>query len=248
MKLKVLVGTLYSGEAEFEESRMSVTRQINCEIEHYVISNLSEYKAHNLLWDTFNARKVNFNLLVKVDADTVLTNNTLFYSVHTKLWNSSFAGAQLPLFDFFCREEINGLGIFLPSIQFNPSHSRLFADRAIDRKRYRIANRADLQFQEEVGLHCVFPSDMQSFRYGLHRWKKGQYAILNQVKQDWLKSQNESRGWALAGAIVASEKRFAKYEYGKRGFAKNFKYLNSLDDINRWVRDRLHRLDDKFPK
>ena len=52
-KPSIFVGTLYSNEAEFKESTLSINNQIDVDVKHEVISDLPEWKAHNLLWKTW---------------------------------------------------------------------------------------------------------------------------------------------------------------------------------------------------
>ena len=45
-KPSIFVGTLYSNEAEFKESTLSINNQIDVDVKHEVISDLPEWKAH----------------------------------------------------------------------------------------------------------------------------------------------------------------------------------------------------------
>jgi hypothetical protein len=76
--MRILVGTLYSGENEFEECLAAIHSQIGVDFEQLIIENKPELEAHRLLFTSFLERAAEFDLLVKVDADTVLGSPELF--------------------------------------------------------------------------------------------------------------------------------------------------------------------------
>lgn len=55
--MKVLVGTLYSGENEFSECKESLEKQTHKGFEHLIIENLPKKEAHHKLFSTFMERK-----------------------------------------------------------------------------------------------------------------------------------------------------------------------------------------------
>ena len=240
--LRVLVGTLYSAEKEFMESRNSALKQQYCRVDHYVIKDLNEYDAHNLLWKVLNSRTDSYDLFVKLDADTILGKLNLFHTVHERLISKSLDGIQLSLLDYYSQSSIYGLGIFLPRVRFMQSRSRLFADRAIDRQKFKIGRNQDIGFLEDAGFHCSYPSAEQSYRYGLHRWKKGQLDLMRLVLQNWILERDSARGWALIGAIMAEKKRFISVNYGGQNFQKIASLLKSKSDLERWISQNIHCL------
>lgn len=233
--LRVLVGTLYSAEKEFMESRNSALKQQYCRVEHYVIKDLNEFEAHNLLWKVLNSRTDSYDLFVKLDADTILSKSSLFHTVHERLISKNLDGIQLSLFDYYSQSSIYGLGIFLPNVRFKQSRSRLFADRAIDRHMFKIGQNQDIDFLEDAGLHCSYPSAEQSYRYGLHRWKKGQVDLIRLVLQNWITERDSARGWALIGAIMAEKKRYISVNYGGQSFQEIASLLTSKSDLESWL-------------
>jgi hypothetical protein len=225
---KVLVGTLYSGEAEFQRSSRSIESQEECLVTHRVIQGLSEYKAHNELWELFNDEGSGHELLVKIDADTILGSHIVFKTVHKLLLPTKFDGVQLDLFDQLSESRIKGMGFFRPSVYFRKSRSRLFADRAIDRRKFQIADGKTLGYLDVVGIHSPTPHERQAFRYGFHRIKKGQFELMNKVIGAWENSGDERRAWAIAGAIHGIKGRHFSVSYNSWSVENSFRKIKRM--------------------
>lgn len=240
------MGTLYSNESEFAESRGSLLKQENCFVTQYLIKDLREYDAHNLLWKLFNHRACSYDLIVKVDADTILKRNNIFQDVYTKLQEKKLDGVQLSLFDYFSQSSINGMGFFLPHVKFTPSKSRLFADRAVNRKVFNIGKNQNIGIDEDIGFHCRYPSVEQSYRYGFHRWRKKQYGLMGSVIENWIREQDTARGWALVGAINSQKRRWASVDYGTKHFQKLRDEINSDNNLENWIKANLSYLNIKI--
>jgi hypothetical protein len=235
MTIRVLVGTLYSNENEFLESRKSALVQTNCIVDQYIVKDLNEFDAHNVLWDVFNSRSKFYDLVVKLDADTIIIQPNLFEKVHSALTSSDFDGIQLSLFDHFSKSSIYGLGTFLPHVEFAAAKSKLFADRAIDRDKYKIELGKKVGFLDDAGFHCRFPNSEQSYRYGLHRWKKKQFDLIRQVIKNWTEEKDPSLAWALVGAIVAEKRRIVRVDYGNQNFYRLSREINSITALEKWI-------------
>jgi hypothetical protein len=203
----VFIGTLYVNEGDFEQCSSMIKRQTNCSIEHQVISGLRERDAHNALWHSWNERKSNFDLFVKVDADTILA------SEHTisDIWqvfssNPRITGVQSPLYDYMTMTLINGLNAFSPRVVFNESIDNLFCDRVDTGHDICIKSWGVPQQLIPAGYHCYHASPVQAFHFGLHRALKGQRHIIESVYNVWLRQGKDNvRGYALLGALKAKE-------------------------------------------
>src|SRR3954447_18957837 len=79
---RVFVGTLFSGEAEFDESQSMIRRQEGVAVETHVTSGLPELEAHNALWAAWEAAKKRHDLFVKIDADTILVDEGALSRIH----------------------------------------------------------------------------------------------------------------------------------------------------------------------
>lgn len=204
---RTLVVTLSSGEAEELESRQSVSSQIDCDLTHNTISNFSEQEAHNQLLTLFRDNVDNFDLYVKVDADTIITHANAFKIVHNVISETGAAAAQLGLNDYFSCTQILGLNFYHPKRNlFNPTSDPLFCDRSIvhlakhlyvnDFKTYNI---------NPVGLHCAYPHDRQAFHYGYHRGLKNRPQLEIEVKTAAIKHKDRARILAVLGFEAARQ-------------------------------------------
>ena len=75
--MKLLIGTIYSGENELDECLKSIHAQRYTNYDHILIENLPKREAHHRLYKTFLEHAQEYELLVKVDADTVLISENL---------------------------------------------------------------------------------------------------------------------------------------------------------------------------
>ena len=124
MAKKIFVGTLYSGESEFEACCKEIEKQIGVEVHQKVFSFLPEYAAHNELWSYWEKVKDNFDLFVKVDADTVLNDNFALLKISQLFNDIDVTGAQILLHDYFTDDLIAGLNVFSKQVIFKPSRRR----------------------------------------------------------------------------------------------------------------------------
>ena len=203
MKPRVFFGTMYSGEAEFQQCLDAVSAQKG--LEHFyqhVIRNKPEAEAHNELWSIWEREKYRFDLFVKVDADTILGDSEAV----SRVWqlfaeNPRVTGAQLRLHDYFTDDLIAGLNFFSPVVKFNVSPD-LYCDR-VDTNHDIVMKGSKVKQLEPIGFHCKNPSDLQSFHFGLHRMLKGQTATLHKVWSKYVTAVDQPREMALLGAAAA---------------------------------------------
>lgn len=206
---KIFVGTLYSGEGEIAQCCDMINKQQHVDVTHVIISHLPEKDAHNALWAEWRKRKASFDLFVKVDADTILIDTCILARISDKmLIDPRITGLQAPLFDYMTNDMINGLNCFTPKVQFNDTTSELFCDRQVDVNHDIVLKGSTLpDILRPAGYHCLKPTDIQAFHYGLHRALKGQYDIISKVKNaayDKASPHHASRLMALLGADAAA--------------------------------------------
>lgn len=201
--LKTLVITLYSGEAELEDCKASIKRQNDCKIDHLIVEGLSKIDAHNVLLETFEKEKCNYDLFVKVDADTIIDHDDAFKVVYNKIRDAS--GAQLKLYDFFTLSLINGLNFYNPQKnQYVKTLNRLYCDRSIIHSS-RILRSEHFSGIVPVGRHCAYPNDKQAFHYGFHRGLKNR--------------RTEFSATAKAASIHKDRARIIAYEGFRQAFS-----------------------------
>lgn len=209
MKPRVFFGTMCSGEAEFEQCKDAIYGQRGLELFHHeVIEGLPEKEAHNELWTAWERAKPNFDLFVKVDADTILGDPEAV----SRVWqlfseNTRVTGAQLRLLDFFTGDLIAGLNFFSPVVKFNTS-PELYCDR-VDTNHDVVMKGSKVRHLEPIGFHCKNPGDNQAFHFGLHRMLKGQTPTLHKVWNLYASDAEgkRARQLALLGAVMANTRR-----------------------------------------
>lgn len=227
---RIFVGTLSSGEAEFDECVGAVAAQAGVIVTHHIIKNQPEFEAHNMLWAAWDNQKHVHDLFVKIDADTVLNRDTALAEIFTLFENSEVTGAQIPLWDYFTDDVINGLNCFSPAVQFRPSQKRLFADHA-DFGHNKVLKGDAVKHLSPIGWHGKNPSPSQAFHFGFHRKMKGQKDVLQKTAAAWRKYGDDARGWALAGAASAKWWMVERSDYQGGLFQKCFAKMQN--DITR---------------
>lgn len=204
----VFVGTLYSNEGDFDVCCEMVRVQSSVNVKHVVIPDLPEREAHNALWAEWTSHKSDFDIFVKVDADTVLAHR----DVLAEVWNlfeqdPELTGVQAPLWDRFTDAPINGLNCFSPVVQFSASPD-LCCDRVDSGHKHRIFASDCPSALKPAGHHCFHATDLQAFHFGLHRYLKGQLDILARVRDKWLENGDTLRAFVLAGERAGRSGKF----------------------------------------
>lgn len=229
---KIFIGTLYCGENDFEQSKIMIENQKDVIVKHQVISNLKEKEAHNALWKAWReANNGDFDLFVKIDADTVLCHDLILSEIW-KVFNSDkeITGLQAPLHDFFTANHINGLNCFAPSVEFANSTDSLFCDRKVDYKHKKVIKSNNVPRQlVPVGYHCHNSNEEQAFHFGVHRALKQQHDIINQVVNAWKIYGDDRRAYAILGALHANVVQ-SKCNYDDDDFKNLFLKIRSNFD------------------
>ena len=230
---KVFVGTMFSGEGDFEECIQSINRQRNVEVKHFIVKNLPEREAHNTLFSEWNNQKENFDFFTKIDADTVLSHPFILENFGKMFQsNSRFTSIQAPLHDYFTNELINGLNSFVPRVVFNPS-PELYCDRVDTNHDVQVKSSEVVRELNPAGYHCYSATPRQAFHFGLHRKLKGQNDIINRVAMAYEVNKwpgmVDARAFALAGAGAASQCA-GEHNYTDTKFEELFQ--KALQEIN----------------
>tara|TARA_R100000808_G_C2155541_1_gene168590 strand:- start:14205 stop:14936 length:732 start_codon:yes stop_codon:yes gene_type:complete len=202
---KILVGTMTCGEGDITECLNAINSQTGVNIEHFIIEDKTELEAHNLLWGTFEKRKNEFDLIVKIDGDTVLIRENILSEICDIMFgDDEVTGMQVLIDDYFTGDLIAGLNCFKPTVVFNPPNSELYCDR-VDTNHKKIINGFNVPKQLiPAAKHCHYSTNVQAFHFGLHRRLKNQGEILQKVFNLWQTHQDTKRGYVLIGAMMAS--------------------------------------------
>ena len=227
---RIFVGTLFVDEAEFLDCKKAIDSQRNIHCKHHIIEKLPEKEAHDALWDAWNKVKSDFDLFVKVDADTVLKGTDALASIAALFSKSDdITGAQIPLRDYYTAKLIVGLNCFTPAVIFSPSKSRLFCDR-VDGNHKRVLRGADVAHLAPIGFHGLAPKPEQAFYFGFHRALKKQKNIIRDVATAFIELGGEGRMYALAGAKAAGF--WARpIDYKSAQFRKKFEKAAEMNDL-----------------
>lgn len=205
---RIFVGTMFCGEGDLQQCLSAIHNQIDVDVEHMLISNLPEKEAHNRLWDAWRKRQNQFDLFVKIDADTVLRSSNVLRTVCNLMEaNSNVTGIQAPLHDYFTDSHIMGLNCFRNNVIFQDTQSELYCDRGVD-VGHNVVLRTNLPEElSPAALHCHYASEQQAFHFGLHRQLKNQNDIIAKVKKAYDKNHDKLRGLVLHGANRANRLR-----------------------------------------
>ena len=227
----IFVGTLESGEGDFEQCKKAIADQKDVQVVHKVISGLSEADAHNALWNSWAEAKSNgCNLFVKIDADTVLNDVTALKTIQGMFQSDpTLSGMQCYLHDYFTNEKIYGLNCFSSSVIFNETKDPLMCDRGIDVGHTNVLRGNSLPSRlNPAASHCFRAIPKQAFHYGVHRSLKEQKDTLQKVKVQWQKSKDDIRMWALLGAKFSTYfTKTSGFNYTDKQFCDIFEFVKS---------------------
>ncbi len=166
--LRVLVGTLASGENELEQCRRSVGRQ-GYPLEHVVLSGLGKKEAVATLMERFLASDA--DVLLKLDADMVLLAPDYVERVVAIMRaNPELELLQMALLDYFSGAAMQGVNAYRRTLDWRPERQDpLFTDRSFVDKSKRLVTWAP--FLRDA-IHAPDPSPLHAYHFGVHRGMK----------------------------------------------------------------------------
>lgn len=199
---RVFVGTLYSGEADYDACLAALIGQTGVAVTHHVVRDRDERTAHNLLWDAWHAERGSHDAFVKLDADVVLRSPTTLAEVVARLDATGATGLQASLHDHMTEALISGLNAYTSAVTFGVTGDDLWCDRNVALGNTRVLRDSEVPSSlTPAGYHCHHASELQGFRYGLHRAMKSQKATLLAVAAAYARHRDRVRGFALLGAV-----------------------------------------------
>ena len=238
--MRILIGTLYTIENDFENCCRAIQEQTHQDFEHFVIRNKPNKKAHDELYQTFMKRSDEFDLFLKIDADMVLRHNSILKEIIGIFQSySELDHAAFTVRDWYSQLQIIGLHAFSKRAQWTNLHDRLFVDPAPEIPgRYVLFRSAP----SPVADHSPNPSPEEAYLFGWHRGLKTvqrdasirqknfamqvyHYNLLCNVWKQFRISGDLRRGLALYGAGTL---------FCLKGVSTlDEKKLNSQDEIDR---------------
>jgi hypothetical protein len=191
--LRVLIGTLYTGENEFEQCKQSIRDQTHEDWEHVVFKHLPNKEAHDRLYRTFMDR-TDFDLYVKLDADMVFRSpDSLETLVELFRDEPELDHAILAVHDWASGSLIMGLHAFSDRAEWAASNEKLFVDHSPEIPGKRFSTKGP---PAPIVDHSPNPSPFQAFRFGVHRALK--VVQRDRGKLDLFRSRMQ---WTLLGNI-----------------------------------------------
>jgi len=145
----------------------SIQKQSYRHFEHIVFENLPNKEAHDALYSSFFDNSAEFDLLVKVDADMVLTDLDFFGKVVEKFSTHPWLEQlEIAVQDFFSDQFIWGLNVYRNTVQWQKGKENLFTDFVPTKSERKLSDAEELA---PAAIHCKNPGRFQSFHYGIHK-------------------------------------------------------------------------------
>jgi len=252
---RILIGTLYCGENEFDALKHSLRVQTYPHWEHVVFENLPNKEAHDRLYRTFMNRADDFDLFVKLDADMVFRSSDALNKI-VRLFEerSSLDHAVLAVHDWYSDMLIEGVHIFSNRAQWTQGNDPRFVDHNPAVPGDRIQLWSD---PAPTVDHSPNPSAFQAFRFGVHRalktlqpgrWKiryrqaRFQWMMLQACWGHFIEVEDRRLGLALLGADQVFNRGVQGSDYDKnqdnlRRLLDSYSDLSSKDIERRlWKR------------
>lgn len=212
--MRLFVGTLHSGENEFDECVGSIRRQRYTNFQHEIFSDLPNKEAHAALFKAFLARANEFDALVKVDADMILASDLVFGHLVKRLEDNSQADVvAIAVHDCLSDQLIWGLNAYRNTVRWDLERNTLFVD-------VPELPQARMLYDDSVlapaAFHCQNPSPLQAFHYGVHRGLKAihpdcgslLWVSLERIRKQFRSRTDVGTRLAVLGAEMAYAGRF----------------------------------------
>lgn len=225
-QMRVLIGTLYSGENEFHKCVEATRAQSYLNWEHQVYSHLPNKAAHDTLYADFMRRCADFDLFVKLDADMVFVNSeSLGKIVALFQADPELDVVTSAVYDWYSDSLVIGMHAYSRRVTWESGEEDLFVDyHASFPGRKVVLRRAPAP----LVIHSPDPSPIQAFRFGIHRALKAfqpgrdsfeawqsifQWVVLNRVWNHFSRTWDRRLGLAILGADHVMEGTASRSHY-----------------------------------
>ena len=262
---KVLVLTLFSGEAEFDRCRSSLERQHYLSWEQRVIENLPNTEAHARLYETIMAESGNFGLFLKLDADMVLADEEVLTDlVRVFAERPDLDHLVVAVSDWMTDSHIVGAHLFSNRTRWQQHEETLYVDPDPEFPGRKLV--VDDPPRNLI-LHAGDPSPLQAFHFGAHRALQAsqvyrnlsdarphnariQWQYLDRVWRHYERSGDRRLGLAILAAdmVFRRELPATANEYSDTALLTAYESTEPLDDGEirerlepRWGRSKVRR-------
>lgn len=208
--MRVLVGVLEAGEAEFDRCLASVYEQRELDVSTVILRSRPNKVAHDELYSNFMSRSTEFEYFFKLDADMTLRSPDSLRALVSAVRSKGAAHALSYVFDHPSSLAIPGVQIFRSDSRWEGSDEQLNVDYPP-----RLTGESMLIIDPIYVDHMSSPSHYQLFRYGIHKALKAiqhgrgekksvqkgllHSAIINGMARNFV-SGRQDLVWALIGA------------------------------------------------
>lgn len=240
---KILIGTLYSGENEFDECVESVKRQTYKNVEHIFFKYLPNKEAHNTLYRTFMERADEFDYFLKLDADMVFNTDEALEIILDYFDNNPELDHMVTAVDDrYSDTLIMGLHAFSNRVKWEQNDENLFVDH-----RPSIPGERKLfwDFPAPLVKHCPNPSYFQAYHFGVHRALKAfqpersnfngnrsleQWKLIRKIGAHFDRTEDLKLGYCILGVehVIQGEVSQNDYSEIKRELLNNFSKIDSI--------------------
>ena len=240
--MNVLAITLHTFEADFERCVEAVRQQTHQPIEHICFHNLSRNESNRALYGTFMKRADEFDLMIRIDADMVITEPTLIAQMVEQFENNpNHDILTLYIHDFYTDRMISGMHAFRNTVRWP-------LDGEIDPDGHKTPRERILIDRDRLGRfvkHGHGASPLEAMQFGIHRGVK----LCN-----WIVQQDRRRIFSFTGILDAlwhnlrrcRDRRIALAvvgaELGLRGYFDN-RHLSHQDPLPGHVLAQLEGFD-----
>ena len=251
---KVLVLTLFSGEAEFDRCRSFLEQQDYLSWEQRIIENLPNAEAHARLYETIMMECENCGIFLKLDADMVLADpGVLGDLVRVFEQHSDLDHLVVAVTDWMTDSRIIGAHIFSNRVRWRRHAETLYVDPDPEFPGRKLV--VDNPPRDLI-LHAGDPSPLQAFHFGAHRalqasqiYRRLRDARPHNARIQWHYLDRVWRHFERSGdrrlslAVLAADMVFRKElpatanDYSDAALRAAFENASSLEDVE--IRARL---------
>lgn len=172
---RVLVGLMHVDEPTVVRARAAVHQQHDVDITMFELANLPQRAAHQQLYERFTSGGPEYDLIVKVDGDMIISHTGLFAAITTLMVeHPSLDHLALGVDDWFSGERIYGMMFWRSGVRWLEKPRELATDlvRTDVREELKI-----LDAGRQLVTHGEDPTPSPAVRYGAHRALKARASL-----------------------------------------------------------------------
>jgi hypothetical protein len=218
---RVLVLTLYSGEAEYDRCRASLAAQDYTAWEQRSLEHLPNREAHGTLYRTIMSEAESFDFFLKLDADMVLADAAVLGDLVRAFEDRpALDHLVVAVSDWMTDSRIIGAHMFSKRVRWQPLSDGLYVDPDPEFPGEKLVVPDPAR---DLVLHAIDPSLLQAFHFGAHRALQAaqpyrgiaearphnarlQWVCLVRVWKHFLRSKDRRLGLAMLAADMVFQR------------------------------------------